>query len=46
LLHDGRARDFKEAILWHGGEGAPSKNKFLKLSKTERDQLIKFLESM
>jgi CxxC motif-containing protein (DUF1111 family) len=46
LLHDGRARDFKEAILWHGGEAEPSKNKFLKLSKTERDQLIQFLESM
>ena len=20
LLHDGRARNFEEAILWHGGE--------------------------
>lgn len=25
FLHDGRARNFTEAILWHGGEGKPRK---------------------
>ena len=46
LLHDGRARDFKEAILWHGGEAERSKEQFLKLNKKERSQLIHFLESL
>jgi CxxC motif-containing protein (DUF1111 family) len=46
LLHDGRARNIEEAILWHGGEGEKSKNEFKKLSKTERDAVIAFLESL
>ncbi len=35
LLHDGRARTIKEAILWHGGEAQKSKEAFMKLSKTD-----------
>ena len=27
-LHDGRARNLSEAILWHGGEGHTSKEAF------------------
>ncbi len=46
LLHDGRARNAEEAILWHGGEAQNSKEKFVKLSKNQRDKLIKFLESL
>ena len=46
FLHDGRARNFTEAIMWHGGEGEASKNLFAKMSKTDRDALIKFLESL
>lgn len=46
LLHDGRARDATEAILWHGGEASIAKSKFVKLNKTERDQLLAFLESL
>jgi len=46
FLHDGRARTLEEAILWHGGEAEAIKNKFMKLKKAERDQLIKFLESL
>ena len=46
LLHDGRARDFEEAILWHGGEGTNSKNAFMNYNKAQRDALIKFLESL
>lgn len=46
FLHDGRARTLEEAILWHGGEAEAIKNEFMKLSETERNQLIKFLESL
>jgi CxxC motif-containing protein (DUF1111 family) len=46
LLHDGRARNIEEAILWHGGEAENAKIKFTKLSKNDRDALIKFLESL
>jgi len=46
LLHDGRARNFEEAILWHGGEAEKAKNYFKKLKKEDRDALIKFLQSL
>lgn len=46
FLHDGRARNFEEAIMWHGGEGEASKNIFKNFKKSEREQLIKFLESL
>ena len=29
FLHDGRARNLQEAIMWHGGEGLFSKEAFL-----------------
>lgn len=45
-LHDGRARNLSEAILWHGGEAEKSKNEFMQLSQKQRDQLIVFLESL
>jgi len=46
FLHDGRARNLKEAILWHGGEAEDSKNYFIQLSKDDREALIKFLNSL
>jgi CxxC motif-containing protein (DUF1111 family) len=46
FLHDGRARSLLEAILWHGGEGETSKNKFKQLSKSDRQAVIKFLKSL
>ena len=46
FLHDGRARDLMEAILWHGGEAEKSRDTVLEMSKTERDALIMFLESL
>lgn len=46
FLHDGRARTLTEAILWHGGEGEAAKEKFRKLSQTEREQVLRFLESL
>ncbi|MEM8897891.1 MAG: di-heme oxidoredictase family protein [Bacteroidota bacterium] len=46
FLHDGRARNLEEAILWHGGEAEQSKNAFKELSSKERDQVIQFLNSL
>lgn len=46
LLHDGRAKSIEEAVSFHGGEAAQSKNKFQQLSATEKERLIKFLESL
>ena len=46
FLHDGRARNFTEAIMWHGGEGEASKNLFKNMSKSDRDALIAFLWSL
>lgn len=45
-LHDGRARNIEEAILWHDGEAANAKNTYMQLSKTARTQVLKFLESL
>ncbi len=46
FLHDGRARNLQEAIMWHGGEGEASKNLFARMEKDDRSALIKFLESL
>jgi CxxC motif-containing protein (DUF1111 family) len=45
-LHDGRARGVLEAVLWHGGEAEVSRDRVLKMSQTERDALVKFVESL
>lgn len=46
LLHDGRARDVSEAILWHGGEGERAKETFRTMSKQDREALLKFIDSL
>ena len=46
LLHDGRARDFAEAILWHGGEAEAAREQFRTADKETRDALILFLKSL
>ena len=46
LLHDGRAKTIEEAILLHGGESTNSRNLFNALSAAEKEQLIKFLNSL
>ncbi len=46
FLHDGRARNFTEAIMWHGGEGEASRNKFRNMTRADRRALIKFLQSL
>lgn len=46
FMHDGRARGFSEAILWHGGEGASSAAAYINLPKSDRDALVAFLGSL
>jgi CxxC motif-containing protein (DUF1111 family) len=46
FLHDGRARNLTEAILWHGGEAQRARDAFANMPKTQRDDLLAFLESM
>ncbi|HTS19833.1 MAG TPA: di-heme oxidoredictase family protein [Verrucomicrobiae bacterium] len=45
-LHDGRARSLAEAILWHDGEGAASREAFRNMSASDRAALIAFLYSL
>jgi CxxC motif-containing protein (DUF1111 family) len=46
LLHDGRARDVTEAILWHGGQAEKAREAFRAMPKDEREALVKFVESL
>ncbi|MFG6178437.1 di-heme oxidoredictase family protein [Halomonas sp. THAF12] len=46
FLHDGRARSLEEAILWHGGEAEPATDGYKALPSTQREHLIRFLESL
>ena len=45
-LHDGRARTIEEAILWHGGEGESSKQKYMALTDDEKAKLLVFMNSL
>jgi CxxC motif-containing protein (DUF1111 family) len=46
FLHDGRARNLLEAILWHGGEATASREAVRLMPAADRAALIKFLESL
>ncbi|MND85258.1 hypothetical protein D3C80_771740 [compost metagenome] len=46
FLHDGRARDLLEAILWHGGEAESAKQQVLKYDAGQRAALLAFLNSL
>ena len=46
LLHDGRARNLAEAILWHGGEAEDSKEYFRRMPSKDREALLQFLNSL
>lgn len=46
FLHDGRARNLTEAILWHGGEAKAARDGFVALSTAERQALLRFLNSL
>ncbi len=45
-LHDGRARNLSEAILWHGGEGEASKEAYRTMNTADRAALLKFIRSL
>ncbi|MDR7033569.1 CxxC motif-containing protein (DUF1111 family) [Mesorhizobium sp. BE184] len=46
FLHDGRARNLTESILWHGGEAQKARDRFAAADAETRAALIKFLESL
>ncbi len=46
LLHDGRAKNITEAILWHGGEALKAKENFKALHATDRQALLDFINSL
>ncbi|WP_338723967.1 di-heme oxidoredictase family protein [Devosia sp. XK-2] len=46
FLHDGRARNLAEAILWHGGEAQAARDAFAGMNAQTRQDLIVFLESL
>ena len=46
LMHDGRAHSLEDAILLHGGEAQQSRNNYQNLLDTDKQKLIKFLESL
>ncbi|PCJ71868.1 MAG: thiol oxidoreductase [Rhodobiaceae bacterium] len=46
FLHDGRARNLTEAILWHGGEAEVSREAFRTMDEADRQAMITFLESL
>lgn len=43
FLHDGRARNIDEAVLWHGGEAAASVAAYRELNTAQRDVLQAWL---
>ncbi len=46
FLHDGRARNLLEAILWHGGEAEAARQQVLTFTAEERSALLAFLNSL
>jgi CxxC motif-containing protein (DUF1111 family) len=46
LLHDGRARNIVEAILWHGGEAQAAREAFRQMPAADRAALLKFLQAI
>jgi CxxC motif-containing protein (DUF1111 family) len=46
FIHDGRARNLLEAVLWHGGEGTKARETVKRMSASQRAALIKFLNSL
>ncbi|MBX8502825.1 di-heme oxidoreductase family protein [Pseudomonas lijiangensis] len=46
FLHDGRARNVMEAILWHGGEAQAAQRQVLAFDADQRAALLAFLNSL
>ena len=46
LMHDGRAHSLEEAIQAHGGAASASRAAFNQLGRSEKDALLRFLNSL
>lgn len=46
FLHDGRARNLLEAVLWHGGEAEAARRQVLTFNAEQRAALLAFLNSL
>ena len=46
LLHDGRARNVREAILWHDGEAAAARWLFQRLAPERQKDLLAFVNAL
>ncbi|GGX59076.1 di-heme oxidoreductase family protein [Saccharospirillum salsuginis] len=46
LLHDGRARNVLEAILWHGGEAEAARTTVEQMTEADLDALLAFVNSL
>lgn len=46
FLHDGRARNLMEAVLWHGGEAQAAQRQVLAFDAEQRAALLAFLNSL
>jgi CxxC motif-containing protein (DUF1111 family) len=46
FLHDGRARNLLEAVLWHGGEARAAQQQVLTFNAQQRAALLAFLNSL
>jgi CxxC motif-containing protein (DUF1111 family) len=44
-LHDGRARNLQEAVLWHGGEARRARQRYAALPRADRQALLDFVAS-
>jgi len=45
-LHDGRARNLEEAILWHDGEAKGARDAYAGLGQEDRERLVAFVNSL
>jgi CxxC motif-containing protein (DUF1111 family) len=46
FLHDGRARSVEEAVLWHAGEAQAARHNFEQLSGAQRQELLRWVETL
>ena len=46
LLHDGRARNVREAVLWHDGEAGAARRAFQELTPEARKDLLAFVNAL
>ena len=46
FLHDARAADSEQAILWHAGEAEMAQQAFIQLNQGQRASLLHFLEQL